>query len=96
MMGAGPADVVRACRVVAASDAGGVSVPLALALVDAAAGGYLLVYAVRRERRDKPGVMVTGVVLLMCAAVLAMLAVVGGGGVEPVPGLLPAGPSQSV
>lgn len=77
-------------------DAAGVSVPLALALLDAAAGAYLLVYAVQRERRDKPGVLVTGVLLLMCAAALAVLAVVDGGGVEPVPGLPPAGPSQTV
>jgi threonine/homoserine/homoserine lactone efflux protein len=32
-----------------------VPVSLALALVDAAAGAYLVWYSVRQERRDKPG-----------------------------------------
>jgi hypothetical protein len=42
--------------------------------LDAAAGGYLVLYAVRREQRDKPGVMVTGLFLLLCAAALVLCA----------------------
>jgi hypothetical protein len=42
----------RGSAVPVGRDAAEVFVPLAL--VDAAAVGYLLIYAVRRERRDKP------------------------------------------
>lgn len=44
-----------------------------LAAVDAAAGLYLLVHAYGREQRDKPGVLVVGIVLLLCAVTLADL-----------------------
>lgn len=44
-----------------------------LAIVDLAAGAYLLVYAYRRERRDKPGVLAVGVTLVVCAALLGGL-----------------------
>jgi drug/metabolite transporter (DMT)-like permease len=44
-----------------------------LAGADAAAGLYLVLYAYGRERRDKPGVLIVGVVLLLCAAMLAGL-----------------------
>jgi hypothetical protein len=49
------------------------TLPLWLALGDAAVGIYLVVYAVRRERRDKPAVLATGFVLLVCAAALGLL-----------------------
>jgi hypothetical protein len=51
-----------------------VSLPLALALLDAAVGVYLIAYAIRRERRDKPAVLVVGIFLLACAAALGWLA----------------------
>ena len=44
-----------------------------LVAIDLAAGAYLLVYAQRRERRDKPGVLAVGVTLVVCAALLAGL-----------------------
>lgn len=37
-----------------------VSLPVTLALVDAAAGLYFLWYSLRRERRDRDAVMVVG------------------------------------
>lgn len=49
------------------------STALWLALLDAVAGVYLVVYALRRERRDKPVVLVTGLFLLVCAAALGWL-----------------------
>jgi len=45
-----------------------------LAGLDAAAGLYLIVVAYRRERRDKPGVLVVGILLITCAVLLAGLA----------------------
>jgi drug/metabolite transporter superfamily protein YnfA len=48
-------------------------VTLLLAAVDGAVGAYLVWYAARRERRDKPAVLVTGVFLLACAAILSVL-----------------------
>jgi hypothetical protein len=44
-----------------------------LAVIDLAAGAYLAVYAHRRERRDKPGVLAVGVTLVVCAALLGGL-----------------------
>lgn len=44
-----------------------------LALVDLAAGIYLLDWALRREQRDKPGVLAVGAVLLLCAVLLGGL-----------------------
>jgi hypothetical protein len=46
------------------------SLPLSLALVDAAAGLYLLQYAVRHQRRDKGALLVTAAFLLVCAVAL--------------------------
>lgn len=46
------------------------SLPLALALIDAAAGLYLLQYAVRRQRHDKGALLVIAVFLLACAVAL--------------------------
>lgn len=40
---------------------------------DLLAGVYLLVYGVRRERRDKPAVLIVGGVLLACALALALI-----------------------
>lgn len=48
-----------------------------LALGDLAAGGYLLGYALRREKRDKDAVLAVGVVLVFCAVLLAGLAAWG-------------------
>lgn len=53
---------------------------LVLALVDGVVGAYLVRYAVTRERRDKPAVLVTGIFLLVCAAALMVI------------GLLPSSP----
>jgi hypothetical protein len=64
------------------------NLPLWLALGDAAVGAYLVVYAVRRERRDKPAVVVTGVVLVLCAAALTWLGLADGFHLEE-PGRLP-------
>jgi formate hydrogenlyase subunit 3/multisubunit Na+/H+ antiporter MnhD subunit len=50
-----------------------VSLPLGLALVDAAVGLYLLL-AVRRQRRNREALAVTAVFLLACAAALGWLA----------------------
>lgn len=64
------------------------SLPLWLALGDAAVGVYLIVYAIRRERRDKPAVLVVGIFLLGCAAALGLLGLTEG--VDPdEPGRLP-------
>lgn len=54
--------------------------PLALALVDAAVGAYLLWYAVRRQRGDKGVLAITAVFLLLAAGALAVL------GLLPQPG----------
>jgi hypothetical protein len=51
-----------------------VSLPLTLVLLDAAAGFYLLQYAVRRQRRNREALAVTAVFLLVCAAALGWLA----------------------
>jgi formate hydrogenlyase subunit 3/multisubunit Na+/H+ antiporter MnhD subunit len=64
-----------------------VSLPLALALVDAAAGLYLL-YALRRQRRNREALAVTAVFLLLCAAALGWLALPERDADEP--GRLPA------
>ncbi len=50
------------------------SLQLTLALLDAFAGVYFVVYALWRERRDKGAVMVVGICLLLCAAALGSLA----------------------
>lgn len=47
-----------------------VSLSLGMALIDAAAGLYLLHYAVRRQRSDKGALLVTAVFLLVCALAL--------------------------
>ena len=49
---------------------------LILGPVDAAAGVYLLAWALRRERRDKPAVAIVGGALLVCAAVLIIAVLV--------------------
>jgi drug/metabolite transporter superfamily protein YnfA len=46
---------------------------LLMAAVDGAVGAYLVWYSARRERRDKPAVLVTGVFLLACAAILSVI-----------------------
>ena len=45
----------------------------ALAVLDAAAGAYFIRYAVRRERRDKDGVMAVVIFLVICAGLLVLL-----------------------
>jgi hypothetical protein len=44
-----------------------------LALLDLAAGGYLLGWSLRRERRDKDAVLAVGMVVLLCGLLLAGL-----------------------
>lgn len=44
-----------------------------LAVIDLAAGAYLLVYAQSRARREKPGVLAVGVTLVVCATLLGGL-----------------------
>ena len=46
---------------------------VALAVVDAAVGVYLIQYALPRERRDKDAVLATGIFLLICAGLLVLL-----------------------
>lgn len=78
-------------------DAGAVSVTLALALVDAASGACLIVYALRQAGPGHRGHLVTGVALLMSAAALASLVpVIPPGGEQPTPGLPPEGPFARV
>lgn len=48
--------------------------PLMHATIDVVVAVYLLVWAVRRKRRDKPLVLLVGVVLLVCAGFLAVVA----------------------
>ena len=48
---------------------------VALAVMDAAAGAYLIRYALRRERRDKDAVLAVGIFLLICAGLLLLLQV---------------------
>jgi predicted PurR-regulated permease PerM len=69
-----------------------VSLPLALALVDAAAGLYLLWFTVRRQRRNRGPLAVTAVVLLLAAVTLVVVALVPQPG-EPggLPPLRPTG-----
>lgn len=45
-------------------------VMLVLAGIDTLVGLYLVVYALRRERRDKDAVLVVGIVLMIWAGVL--------------------------
>jgi multisubunit Na+/H+ antiporter MnhB subunit len=40
---------------------------------DLLVGLYLLVYGIRRERRDKPAVLIVGGVLLICALALTLI-----------------------
>lgn len=40
---------------------------------DLLAGLYLLTYGIRRERRDKPAVLIVGGVLLICALALTLI-----------------------
>jgi hypothetical protein len=68
-----------------------VPTPLVLAVIDAAAGTYLILYAVRREQRDKPGVAVTGIFLLLCAAALILIGWPESAGRQPAPLPPPAG-----
>jgi hypothetical protein len=68
-----------------------VSLPLVLALIDAAVGVYLVVYAIRRERRDKGAVLVVGIFLLACAAALGWLSLPEREGDEPGRPPAPAG-----
>ncbi len=44
-----------------------------LAVIDLATGAYLFLYAHRRERRDRPGVLAVGVSLVVCAVLLGGL-----------------------
>ena len=46
---------------------------VALACLDAAAGAHLIRYAVRRERRDKDALLVTGMFLVVCAVLLVVI-----------------------
>ncbi len=48
---------------------------IAVVAADAVAGVYLLVYGVRRERWDKPRVLIVGGLLLACAAALVVIGV---------------------
>lgn len=77
----------RACGILT-----GVSLPLALALVDGLVGAYLLWYAVRRQRRDKGALAVVAVFLLLGALALAAIGLLPQPG-EPghLPPLSPAG-----
>jgi hypothetical protein len=68
-----------------------VDLPLTLALLDAAVGIYLVAYAIRREKRDKPAVLVVGIFLLACAAALGWLALPERGAGEPGRLPMPAG-----
>ena len=44
-----------------------------LALADTAAAVYLIVYGVRRERRDKARVVIVGGMLAVCAVALVVI-----------------------
>jgi hypothetical protein len=79
-------------RSAASSPAEPISLPLALALIDAAVGLYILQYAVRRQRRDKGALLVTAVFLLLAALALTMIGLLPQPG-EPgrLPPLQPAG-----
>lgn len=46
---------------------------LAFVAFDLLAGVYLLVYALRREQRDKPGVAIAGAMLLLAAVALVII-----------------------
>ena len=48
------------------------NLPVVLAGADASAAAYLIV-SLRRERRNRPGVLVIGVLLVSCAVALAVL-----------------------
>lgn len=68
------------------------SLPLALALVDAAAALYLGWYCLRRQRRNREALAVTAVFLLLAAVALAVVGFLPQSG-EPghLPPLQPAG-----
>ena len=46
-----------------------------LAVIDAVAGAYLIRYAIRREHRDKDGVLAVGYFLLVCSLLLMAIEV---------------------
>lgn len=48
-------------------------ITVGFAVLDAAAGAHLVLYALRRERRDKDAVLAVGLFLLVCAVVLVLL-----------------------
>ncbi len=60
---------------------------LALAGIDAMVGAYLIVYALRRERRDKDAVLVVGIILLLCSTAIVVVAWPSG---QPAPPAVPA------
>ena len=47
---------------------------LLLALADGATAGYLIVYGLRQERRDKARVLIVGGMLAVCAVALTVIA----------------------
>jgi formate-dependent nitrite reductase membrane component NrfD len=69
-----------------------VPLPLALALLDAAAGLYLLWYALRRQRRNREALAVTAVFLLACAVALGVIGLLEHARQPPaLPAVIPAG-----
>ena len=48
---------------------------VALAVLDAAVGAYLIRYAALREHQDKDAVLATGIFLVVCAGLLVLLEV---------------------
>lgn len=56
-----------------------------LVAADAATGVYLIFYALRRERRDKPGVLIVGSMLVLCAAALLIISAAGSARRPPAP-----------
>jgi hypothetical protein len=48
---------------------------VALGLVDGVVAMYLLAWALRREKRDKPAVAIVGGMLVVCAVVLVVAGV---------------------
>jgi uncharacterized membrane protein SpoIIM required for sporulation len=68
------------------------SLPLALALIDAAAAIYLGWYCLRRQRRNRGPLAVTAVFLLVCAVALGVIGLLEHAWQPPtLPAVIPAG-----
>ena len=67
-----------------------------LVAADAVAGAYLLGWALRREQRDKAAVLTVGVMLVLCALALLIIAAVRSADQPAGPVPIPTAPPSPV